>query len=166
MHYDIFNSPIGPLLVAGDSVGLREIRFEMPDRPALPEPDWLRDGGALGPVLEQLHEYFAGTRQQFELRVSPQGTEFQQGVWRLLQQVPFGTTTTYGTLAEQLGMRHGARAVGLANGSNPVPIVIPCHRVVGSDGSLTGFGGGLERKRYLLSLEGVALEADRQRALF
>ncbi len=166
MQYDILHSPIGPLLVAGDSSGLHEIRFDLPDRPALPEPEWLPDGGALAPAIGQLDEYFGGERDQFDLPLAPAGTPFQQSVWSLLRAIPYGTTTTYGALATELGMRNGARAVGLANGSNPIPIVIPCHRVVGGDGSLTGFGGGLDRKRFLLALEGVALEADRQRALF
>lgn len=166
MHYDVLHSPVGPLLVAGDSAGVREIRFDLPDRPAAPEPEWLPAGGALSAAIAQLDEYFRGDRVRFDLRIAPVGTEFQQSVWQLLARIPYGTTRTYGALAEELGMRHGARAVGLANGSNPIPIVLPCHRVVGSDGSLTGFGGGLDRKRFLLAHEGVALEADRQRALF
>lgn len=116
------------------------------------------DAPLLVAATRQLQEYFAREREVFDLPVSPAGTPFQQRVWSLLQEIPYGTSTTYGELAGRLGMTgHGARAVGLANGRNPVPIVIPCHRVVGANGSLTGYGGGMERKQVLLDLESAAL---------
>jgi methylated-DNA-[protein]-cysteine S-methyltransferase len=120
-----------------------------------PEPGWVRDDDALAEAVHQLREYFAGRRTEFELALRPRGTEFQQRVWSLLREIPYGATTTYGALALELGNPRSVRAVGLANGRNPLPIVVPCHRVIGADGSLVGFGGGLERKRALLALEGV-----------
>jgi methylated-DNA-[protein]-cysteine S-methyltransferase len=107
----------------------------------------------LAGVADQLEEYFAGHRTAFEVRVAPEGTDFQRRVWAELQRIPYGETLSYGQLAHRLGSPGGSRAVGLANGRNPVGIVIPCHRVVGSSGGLTGYGGGLERKRLLLDLE-------------
>jgi methylated-DNA-[protein]-cysteine S-methyltransferase len=122
-------------------------------RPPLPE-DAVRDDDAFADVVQELGEYFAGERTAFGVPVAfDRGTPFQRRVWAALVDVPYGTTTTYGALARQLGVPGGARAVGLANGRNPVSIVVPCHRVVGSDGGLTGYGGGTERKRFLLDLE-------------
>ncbi len=122
------------------------------------------------PVLarahQQLREYFDGTRRVFDLPLRPAGTQFQRRVWGVLATVPWGTTTTYGAIAAQLGLPPGAsRAVGAANGANPIAIVLPCHRVIGADGRLTGYAGGLERKALLLRLEGVSTEAD-QTSLF
>lgn len=115
-----------------------------------------RDSGALGPAIAQLAEYFAGQRTSFELDLTPDGTPFQRAVWASLQEIPYGETRSYGELAVRLGRPGSARAVGHANGANPISIVVPCHRVVGTDGSLTGYGGGLERKRYLLGAERAA----------
>jgi methylated-DNA-[protein]-cysteine S-methyltransferase len=111
-------------------------------------------------VVAQLGEYFAGARRSFRLQLEPQGTPFQLSVWRALREIPYGETLSYGGLARRLGHANGARAVGLANGSNPLPIIVPCHRVIGADGSLTGFGGGLYIKRALLALEGAACVSD------
>src|SRR5262249_14264031 len=111
-------------------------------------------------VREQLNEYFDGARRTFRLELAPQGTPFQLAVWAALREIPYGETQSYGKLAQQLGGPGGARAVGLANGSHPPPILVPCHRVIGADGSLTGFGGGLNIKRALLSLEGASCVAD------
>jgi methylated-DNA-[protein]-cysteine S-methyltransferase len=151
------DTPIGPLLVAGGDAGLRTIRFPADGVLAAPEPGWKRDERALGEATDQLRAYFAGERRHFELELAPVGTPFQRQVWRLLAELPYGTTTSYGSLARALGKPGAARAVGAANGRNPLPIVLPCHRVVGADGSLTGFGGGLEAKRWLLRHEGIAL---------
>jgi methylated-DNA-[protein]-cysteine S-methyltransferase len=118
---------------------------------------YVRDDAAFSPVARQLAAYFAGELRAFELPLVPTGTPFQQRVWSALQHIPYGATTTYGRLAEQLGQPGAMRAVGLANGRNPIAIIIPCHRVIGANGSLTGYGGGLQRKQWLLALEGCAL---------
>jgi methylated-DNA-[protein]-cysteine S-methyltransferase len=120
--------------------------------------------GSGGEILErtrrQLEEYFAGTRTVFDLPLVFEGTAFQKRVWNLLRDIPYGTTTSYGTLARRLGDPHATRAVGAANGQNPIPIIVPCHRVVGSRGELTGFGGGIDRKRWLLEHEGALLKLE------
>lgn len=155
MPFTIFESPFGPLtLIAGED-GLRRLYFPR-NAPALDESD--RDPRRLAAAVEQLDQYFRGERSTFELSLDWHGTAFQRRVWRALQEIPYGTTTTYGALAQQLapGSASGppeARAVGGAVAATPIPIVIPCHRVVGADGSLTGYGGGLHRKRALLDLE-------------
>jgi methylated-DNA-[protein]-cysteine S-methyltransferase len=143
------DTPLGPLVaVAAGDGGLRSLAFDDEERPApAPAP------GVLADTRRQLSEYFAGERTTFELPLSAGGTPFQQRVWRALAAIPYGETVSYGELAATIGAPHAARAVGLANGRNPIPIVVPCHRVIGADGRLTGFGGGLERKRALLELE-------------
>jgi len=144
----IVATPIGDMLLVGNGQALTEL--------LLPGP-WTRAGKNSDDVLEQAAEqldaYFAGELRDFAVPLAPAGTPFQQQVWRMLRGVPYGGTTTYRALAQQLGKPHAARAVGAANGSNPIAIVIPCHRVIGSGGSLVGYGGGLERKRWLLDLE-------------
>ena len=145
-----YPSPIGPLTLRGDGRALTAIHF--PGRvgglgEAAREPD------AFAEATRQLDEYFAGERRAFELAVRLDGTDFERAVWRELLKIPYGDTTTYGTIARAIGRPEDAREVGTAVGRTPVPIVIPCHRVVGSDGSLTGYGGGLDRKRALLDLE-------------
>jgi methylated-DNA-[protein]-cysteine S-methyltransferase len=154
LAYSHIDSPVGPLLLAGDTEGLRTIRFAEGGSAAEPEPDWRRDDAMLAGARAQLAAWFAGTRRDFELPIAPQGTPFQLRVWALLAEIPWGHTTTYGALATKLGKPGSARAVGAANGANPLPIVLPCHRVFGADGSLTGFGGGLAAKRWLLAHEG------------
>jgi len=146
-------TPIGPLLLSGDEGGLRGISFSGGGRPAAPAPEWRRSREPFEDVIGQLEEYFAGERTRFDVRLALRGTPFQLEVWSVLQTIPYGETTTYGEIARRLGRPDACRAVGAANGRNPVPIVVPCHRVVGSDGSLTGFGGGLPIKRALLELE-------------
>lgn len=157
-------SPIGRLELVEEGGALVAIHF---DAPADGSPRHERGGSAvLTRAHQQLSEYFAGSRHEFDLPLRPAGTEFQRRVWDVLATVPWGTTTTYGAIAARLGLPPGAsRAVGAANGANPLPVVLPCHRVIGSDGTLTGYAGGLERKALLLRLEGVATEAD-QDALF
>lgn len=157
-------SPIGRLELVEEGGALVAIHF---DAPADGSPQHERGGSAvLGEAHRQLVEYFAGRRRVFDLPLRPAGTEFQRRVWEVLETVPWGTTTTYGAIAARLGLPPGAsRAVGAANGANPLPVVLPCHRVIGADGTLTGYAGGLERKALLLRLEGVATEAD-QDALF
>jgi methylated-DNA-[protein]-cysteine S-methyltransferase len=157
-------SPIGRLELVEAGGALVSIHFDAP-RDGSPQHE--RGGSAL--LVEahrQLVDYFAGTLRVFDLPLRPAGTDFQRRVWHVLASVPWGTTTTYGAIAARLDLPPGAsRAVGAANGANPLPIVLPCHRVIGSDGTLTGYAGGLERKARLLRLEGVATEAD-QDALF
>lgn len=156
MLYDWLESPIGPLRVAADAAGLREIRFA-DRRERWPTPEhWRLDSDALRSYTTQLREYFAGRRSVFELPLAPQATRFQRAVLDRLQAIGFGETVSYGDLARQLQKPGAARAVGAACGRNPIPIVIPCHRVVASNGRLTGFAGGLARKRWLLDHESRA----------
>jgi methylated-DNA-[protein]-cysteine S-methyltransferase len=149
MFWTTVDSPIDPLLLIGDETGLRELQMEPHEPPA----DAVRDDEALAPIAAQLRDYFAGARTRFELPLSPHGTAFQQKVWLALREIPFGRTTTYGQIAVDLGRPTASRAVGLANGRNPIAVIVPCHRVIGANGTLTGFGGGLPRKRWLLDHE-------------
>lgn len=152
-HYTIIDSPIGPLMLVGSPAGLAEIRF-MPDgETPLPDPGWQHEPGTFQAVIDQLQDYFAGKRQTFDLPLDPQGTPFQRQVWAALLTIPYGETISYAELALRVGKPTAARAVGAANGQNPLPIVIPCHRVIGRSGSLTGYAGGLHIKRLLLDLE-------------
>lgn len=153
IHYDEMDSPVGTLRLVADSHGLREIRFERERHPKSAHPGWIRASGPLSFARVQLEEYFAGTRRQFELPLHPVGTPFQLTVWEELGRIPYGVTISYGELARRVDKPRAVRAVGAANGRNPLPIVLPCHRVIGSDGSLTGFGGGLPTKRFLLTME-------------
>ena len=153
MYFCRMNSPIGRLLLGGDDRGLHCIEF-LPARDARPvPPDWIENPAALSAPAGELQEYFAGTRRDFSLQLAPQGTPFQRRVWETLLEIPYGATWSYGELASRIGQPTASRAVGLANGRNPLPIVIPCHRVIGSNGSLTGYGGGLPIKQRLLDLE-------------
>ncbi|MCC7126486.1 MAG: methylated-DNA--[protein]-cysteine S-methyltransferase [Acidobacteria bacterium] len=152
MVYRVIDSPIGPLMLAASDGVLRRLAFVRDGMPP-PEPDWARDLGELDDVVRQLEAYFAGRLKQFTIPVGPHGTPFQQRVWTALQQIPYGETTSYGALARRIGAESAVRAVGAANGANPIAVIIPCHRVIGADGSLTGFGGGLPTKRALLELE-------------
>jgi methylated-DNA-[protein]-cysteine S-methyltransferase len=153
MSYTTMKSPIGPLLLAGDASALRMVHFSAGRRPKVPQPDWTEDRTTFKEVIRQLDAYFAGKLQEFDLPLTLDGTEFQLRVWRNLREIPYGETVSYGQLARRIGCPEAARAVGLANGSNPIPIIIPCHRVIGSNGDLTGFGGGLPIKKKLLALE-------------
>jgi methylated-DNA-[protein]-cysteine S-methyltransferase len=153
MYYSYLTSPLGTLLIAGDSAGLRQIHFQPGPQQGRPAPDWHEDRQPLDAALSQLAAYFAGTLHQFTLDLAPQGTPFQQAVWRALQDIPYGETVSYGVLARQLGKPQAARAVGAANGQNPLAIVIPCHRVISSTGQLIGYAGGLHIKQALLDFE-------------
>ena len=151
MNYCYMQSPVGRLLLVGDEQGLRKLHFVRED--VEPESDWIENREALAPAIKQLEDYFAGKLQDFDLPLAPEGTAFQQTVWRELLNIPYGTTISYGELAKRIGNPNASRAVGLANGSNPIAVIIPCHRVIGSNGKLTGYGGGLDNKRILLDLE-------------
>ena len=153
--YSYYDSPIGPLLTAGDNTHLHLISFPTGSTAISPKPEWRRDDASFKECHTQLADYFAGTRHAFDLPLKPSGTPFQQSVWAALQDIPFGETISYGTLAKTIGRPKASRAVGAANGANPIPIMIPCHRVIGADKSLTGFGGGLELKASLLQHEGI-----------
>lgn len=153
MYYCHLDSPIGELLLAGGADELSVIGFPQGSMRRDPEPDWIYSEQPFAEVRKQLSEYFAGTRQQFDLPLKLAGTEFQISVLEALQTIPYGETTSYGAIAKQIGRPKAVRAVGAANGRNPLPIVVPCHRVIGSGGALTGFGGGLDTKEALLRLE-------------
>ncbi|MGW8195575.1 MAG: methylated-DNA--[protein]-cysteine S-methyltransferase [Desulforhopalus sp.] len=152
-HYCFYQSPIGRLLLIGSEGMLEELVFpNSAEKRSLGE-DCREDAAPFQEVVDQLNEYFAGKRHQFTLELAPKGTEYQLQVWQQLREIPYGETVSYGEIAARLGNPKGCRAVGMANSRNPIPIIVPCHRVVGKDGSLTGFGGGLEVKRQLLELE-------------
>lgn len=147
-------SPVGPLLLAGDDDGrLTHLLFVDPGAAAPAPPGARSDAAPFADVIGQLEEYFAGLRQDFDLPLAPAGSEFQRSAWRALQDIPYGETRTYAQQALAIGRPSAVRAVGAANGRNPISIVVPCHRVVGSGGALTGYGGGLDRKRWLLDHE-------------
>jgi len=163
MFYTEMESPVGGLRLVGDERALRQVWFldGRPDcgkatehrhrRPV--EKEWVRDEEPFAEAMRQLRAYFAGKLREFDLPVEMEGTEFQLAVWRELRRIPYGQTASYLEIARRIGNEKAVRAVGLANGQNPIPIIVPCHRVNGSDGSLTGFGGGMENKRKLLELE-------------
>ena len=157
MQYSYFDSPVGRLLIAGDESAVCFIRFPQAGKPEPPQPGWVeaRPRGALADTIQQLREYFSGKRQTFDLPLAPAGTPFQRSVWRCLEQIPYGVTISYSDLAKRAGKPKASRAAGQANGKNPLPIVIPCHRVIAADGTLGGFGGGLPTKVTLLRLEGL-----------
>jgi methylated-DNA-[protein]-cysteine S-methyltransferase len=161
--YIVVDSPVGALLLTAEGPALTRVYFERNrGAPARPEPGWRADDGAQGAASAvlaaaraQLGEYFAGRRQTFDLPLAPAGTPFQRRVWEALRALGHGETVSYAELARRAGAPGAARAIGAANGRNPIPIVVPCHRVIGADGSLTGFGGGVERKEWLLAHEGA-----------
>lgn len=155
VSYTVTESPVGDLLLAADGEGLRRLVFQGGKRPLTPPASWRRDKHArvLLDAASQLKAYFAGDLREFDLPLAPEGTAFQLRVWKGLQDIPWGETRSYGELAASIGSPNASRAVGAANGKNPLAIVIPCHRVIGSTGKLTGFGGGLHVKANLLKLE-------------
>lgn len=171
------DSPIGRLRLSATDRGLSAVYMEdhahvppgLPEGSGVPDVPAASTAGvpdALAQAMAELGEYFAGTRTVFTVPLDPRGTDFQHQVWEQLAGIPYGTTRSYGQLAADLGDPHLTRAVGAANGRNPISIIVPCHRVIGSDGSLTGYGGGIERKLFLLRLEGVLPPGDDQPALF
>lgn len=150
------DSPIGRLLIAADDDGIRAVEFPENRHPVKREGEW-REGEhpLVDEAARQLGEYFAGERRGFDLPLAPRGTEFQRKVWLALRGIPFGQTWSYAQLAKSIDNMQAMRAVGAANGRNPIPIIVPCHRVIGANGTLTGFGGGLPTKKFLLRLEGA-----------
>jgi methylated-DNA-[protein]-cysteine S-methyltransferase len=149
------DSPIGPITLAGDDDVLTQLVMHEQRHAPRELPDWPEDKNAFGDVLDQLKAYFEGDLHEFDVPVRLHGTEFQRRVWQGLQEIPYGETWSYGRLADHIGAHGAQRAVGLANGKNPVAIIVPCHRVIGASGKLVGYGGGLDRKGFLLALEGV-----------
>jgi methylated-DNA-[protein]-cysteine S-methyltransferase len=147
-----YHSPIGWLEIRGSDIGVETVTF-IDSEPVeqREEPEWSAQ------VMQQLNEYFRRKRQAFDLVLKPAGTDFQQRVWQELKKIPYGQTLSYGQVAKRIGRPEAVRAVGLANGQNPIALIVPCHRVISSDGRLTGYAGGLERKRWLLELESLRL---------
>jgi len=153
-YYTYLDTPVGVLLLAGcEDHGLRHISFQCGKGAIRPEPDWAESAKPFREAIRQLTEYFKGRRTTFDLPVHPKGTPFQRDVWKALLKIPYGETRSYAEIARQVGRPKAMRAVGLANGRNPLPIVVPCHRVIGSSGRLVGFGGGLPVKQALLDRE-------------
>ena len=155
--YTTMPSPIGELLLTGDGTSLSGLHMQDGRWPTRVRPEWRRDDQAFADVRRQLKEYFAGERTTFDLELDMDGPDFERLVWRALLDIPYGETSSYGELARRIGHPDAARAVGVANARNPIAVIVPCHRVIGADGSLTGYGGGLERKRLLLELESGVL---------
>lgn len=153
MFYSYMDSPIGRLLLAGDKHSLKLVGFSSGNKARGADADWERFDEPFRKVKAQLNEYFAGERKFFDVDLAPDATPFQSSVLDALREIPYGETRSYRDIAEKIGNPKAVRAVGGANGSNPIPIIIPCHRVIGSNGTLTGFGGGLDSKRFLLDLE-------------
>ena len=151
------SSPVGDLLLTGDGYSLGSLHLSESSRPAVAVSGHRRDDDAFAEARAQLGEYFDGDRTTFDLSLTPKGTPFQLRVWHALPRIPYAATASYGEVAAAIGSPSAARAVGVANGRNPIAIVIPCHRVIGADGSLVGYGGGLDRKRRLLELEASGL---------
>src|SRR5690348_10076292 len=151
MNYAWMDTPVGRLMLASDERGLRRIDFVNGNTRT--DPAWHENAAALRETIRQVRAYFAGELKEFDVPLAPEGTAFQKNVWRHLCEISYGETISYGELARRIGNPKASRAVGLANGANPIPIVIPCHRVIGSNGKLTGYGGGLPIKEKLLALE-------------
>ncbi|MFT7670070.1 MAG: methylated-DNA-[protein]-cysteine S-methyltransferase [Planctomycetota bacterium] len=164
MHYETYASPIGELLLVASELGLREIRFERENEAHQLDDNWIAGGSGTHEAIAQLESYFAGDLTKFDLLLDAQGTDFMKSVWIELCHIPFGETISYGELAKRIGNPSASRAVGMANGRNPIPIVVPCHRVIGSNGRLTGFAGGLPLKERLLLHE--SKNQERQSTLF
>lgn len=153
MYYDIIESPIGPILLAGDEKGLRHLNFLKGKKIIEVPADWIENKEFFREVARQLEDYFSGKLQSFNLELAPEGTDFQKSVWKALCEIPYGETRTYKEIAVSIGKPKAYRAVGLANNRNPVAIIVPCHRVIGADGKLTGYASGLDIKEFLLRLE-------------
>ena len=153
--YTQLDSPLGPLTLTGNGKTLTAIWFATPKHHKVLQnlSHWRRDDMAFTEVTKQLQEYFVGQRQVFTIEMAPEGTPFQQQVWMALREIPYGQTMSYGQIARAIGNDKAVRAVGTANGCNPLAPIVPCHRVIGADGSMTGYAGGLERKRWLLEME-------------
>jgi len=155
LTYCYMESPVGRLLLAGEGKTLHFLSFPSGHKALRPKPQWRRADGTFAEAQHQLAAYFSGALRRFDLPLALTGTDFQKRVWTALRTIPFGETRSYGWLAREIGKPSASRAVGAANGANPIPIIVPCHRVIGSTGALTGFGGGIEIKKFLLEHEGA-----------
>jgi methylated-DNA-[protein]-cysteine S-methyltransferase len=166
--YRTMKSPVGRLTLVGSDQGLAAVLWQDddPSRGGLGASTEDTRHPLLRQAQQQLEEYFAGKRRTFTIKLDPSGTQFQNKVWKALRTIPFGETRSYGQIADQIGSRKAVRAVGAANGRNPIPIIVPCHRVIGADGTLTGFGGGLAIKARLLALEGAGVNRKDQLRMF
>jgi methylated-DNA-[protein]-cysteine S-methyltransferase len=166
-YFSKMDSPIGELLLVGDGTSLTQLlMLNQKYYGSETQQDWLRDDAIFRAAREQLQAYFAGELRVFDLQLAPSGTAFQRRVWQALRDIPYGQTESYGALAKRINSPKASRAVGMANGHNPISIIVPCHRVIGSNGSLTGYGGGIERKHWLLEHEGYLNKSETQRGLF
>lgn len=164
MYFDTFPTPVGTMIAVQSDAGVHYVDFQQGSRPLTLSQGWQRDATFCQPVREQLQAYFDRDLTRFTLRLAPLGTMFQQRVWQLLAEVPYGQTTTYGAMAQALQQPSAARAVGMATGRNPLAVILPCHRVVSSNRKLTGFRGGLPIKKFLLALEGLSVGEQRLHA--
>ena len=153
MNYGWMKSPVGELLIVADDTALRMISFRKGRHPGKVADGWRKGGAVVADAREQLDEYFQGRRRRFDLPLAPSGTPFQLSTWTALRDIPYGATRSYGEQARAMGQPRAVRAVGAANGRNPIPIIVPCHRVIGGDGRLTGYASGLDIKKFLLDLE-------------
>ena len=158
MYYHIIESPVCPILLAGDEKELKQVIFLKGKRKEDIPADWMENKDFFREAVRQLEAYFSGKLKSFDLRLAPEGTEFQKSVWRALCKIPYGETRTYKDIAESIGNPKAYRAVGHANNRNPISIIVPCHRVIGSNGKLTGYACGLDMKAFLLNLEQNKLE--------
>jgi len=153
MFFTSIDSPFGEVMIAGDETALHRVDFQAGNQPIIPQPDWIPDARPLKAAAQQLRDYFAGRLTRFNLPLAPRGTTFRKKVWSQLTQLPYGEVISYRDLAVRVGNPKACRAVGAANGANPICIIIPCHRVICSDGRLTGYAGGISIKEGLLELE-------------
>lgn len=164
-YYSELQTPVGPVTIVSDGAALTMVTMRPATRVIARAGEWLEDDARLAEARMQLAAYFAGQLRRFSLPLAPRGTPFQQQVWAALRRIPFGETTSYGALAAALGHPGAARAVGAANRTNPIGIIVPCHRVIGADGTLTGYAGGIERKKFLLDHEAACAGSRRQMEL-
>ena len=153
IHYCVIASPVGKLLLTASGKHLTRLSFQNGKQPVKPDPAWIYNQQPFHETIEQLNAYFSGKRKAFTIKAAPAGTPFQQQVWETLKTIPYGKTVSYGEIAQAIGKPQASRAVGAANGKNPISIIFPCHRVIGSTGNLVGYGGGLSIKEKLLALE-------------
>jgi methylated-DNA-[protein]-cysteine S-methyltransferase len=165
-YYCSLSTPVGELLLVSNGQALTQVHLPPHRQTFVPGKDWQRDDVALREACRQLRAYFAGELRAFDLMLAPAGTDFQRRVWAELSRIPFGTTRSYADVARRIGQPTASRAVGSANGRNPLPIIIPCHRVISADGTLGGYGGGLDCKRWLLRHEGVEVRGNELPSLF